>query len=83
MINEELILDLLDKVDEIIDLINKHQEEILEKVKHCIYDVILDSVKIEDSFDKREPYYELFFKYETSLINRDELINELKLIKTT
>lgn len=76
--NEKLILDLLDKADETIDLINEHQDESLEDMKHSIYDTIIDSIGVDGNFDKREPYYELLFKYESKIIDRDSLINQLK-----
>ena len=70
LINKDLIINLLDKADETIKLINKHEEESLEDVKHSIYDTILCIIGIENEFDARESYYELFFHYEIGLINR-------------
>lgn len=80
MMNEKLILDLLDKADEIIDLIDKFQDEALEDMKHNIYDAIIDSIGVDSDFEKREPYYEILFKYESKLINKDQAIEHLKLV---
>ena len=79
--NEELIQDLLDKVDEVIELINKHENETLEDMKHGIYDTILNTIGVENEFDKREPFYELFFEYESKLIDHETLINNIRLRK--
>jgi len=77
LINKDLIIDLLDKADETIKLINKHEEESLEDVKHSIYDTILNTIEIENEFDARESYYELFFEYEIGLIDREKLIGKI------
>ena len=77
MINKDLIIDLLDKADETIELINKHQEERLENMKHSIYNTILNTIGIENEFAARESYYELFFHYEIGLINREKLIDKI------
>ncbi|WP_405101707.1 hypothetical protein [Oceanobacillus sp. FSL H7-0719] len=79
MINESLINDLLDKVDETTELINKHEVEELEDIKHGIYDALLSTIGVEDGFEEREGYYELLFAYEVKLIDREELINKIKL----
>ena len=77
MINKDLIIDLLDKADETIKLINKHEEESLENMKHSIYDTILCTIGIENEFGARESYYELFFEYEVGLIDREKLIDKI------
>ena len=77
LINKDLIIDLLDKADETIELMNKHQEERLEDMKHNIYDTILCIIGIENEFDAKESYYELFFHYEIGLINRKKLIDKI------
>lgn len=77
MVNKDLITDLLDKADEIIQLINKHEEESLESMKHSIYDTILNTIEVENEFAARESYYELFFKYEIGIINQETLIDKI------
>jgi len=77
LINKDLIIDLLDKADETIELMNKHQEERLEDMKHNIYDTILNTIEIENEFDARGSYYELFFEYEIGLIDREKLIDKI------
>ncbi|WP_226035740.1 hypothetical protein [Aquibacillus saliphilus] len=78
--NEELIKDLLNKADESIELINTHEDEALENLKHSIYDTILNHLQIEDDMDIRDPYYEILFNYELRQINQEQVINKLKLI---
>lgn len=79
--DESRIIDLLKQTKRIKGVADELEDSEILGINYDVWDILLTKLEIEDDYDVRNAYYEMFAKCELGMISEKEVITWLKEVK--